>query len=93
MICARSPASTTPIHHRLDITGEVCPLTFVKAKLLLEAMAPGEIAEIRLQGAEPLANVPRALTEDGHEVLSLAAESDGGGPTGPHRLTVRKAGS
>jgi TusA-related sulfurtransferase len=71
----------------LDISAEVCPLTFVKAKLLLERMPKGAVAEIRLAGAEPLENVPRALAEDGHEVLSLLPET---GDSGVHRLTVRK---
>ena len=71
----------------LDISTEVCPLTFVKVKLLLERLPKGAIAEIRLAGAEPLENVPRALTEDGHEVLSLLPETGSGGV---HRLTVRK---
>jgi TusA-related sulfurtransferase len=63
--------------HRLDITSEVCPMTFVKTKLLLERMAPGEIAEVRLKGAEPRDNVLRSVRDHGHEVLALEAESDG----------------
>ncbi|MEQ8195888.1 MAG: sulfurtransferase TusA family protein, partial [Rhodospirillales bacterium] len=61
--------SSLNIDCRLDITGEVCPLTFVKTKLLIERMAPGQIAEIRLRGAEPLENVPRSLGDLGHAVL------------------------
>jgi TusA-related sulfurtransferase len=85
------------VDYFLDITADVCPLTFVRTKLLLERMAPGGVAEIRLGGAEPLANVPRALTLAGHEVLVLEAEdagSDdcaGSDPFRPHRLIVRKA--
>jgi TusA-related sulfurtransferase len=70
----------------LDITRDVCPLTFVKTKLLLERMSPGETAEIRLKGAEPLENVPRSVREHGHEVLSLAAEATGEA----HTLSIRK---
>lgn len=70
----------------LDITSDVCPLTFVKAKLLLERMPQGAVAEIRLQGAEPVENVPRSLEEDGHEILSLTAEAG----SVAHRLRVRK---
>jgi TusA-related sulfurtransferase len=55
----------------LDITGEVCPLTFVRTKLLIERMAPGEIAVLLLRGAEPLANIPRALSAQRHELLEL----------------------
>jgi TusA-related sulfurtransferase len=65
------------VNHVLDITREVCPLTFVKTKLLLERMAPGETAEIRLKGAEPVENVPRSVREHGHDVLSLKREDDG----------------
>ena len=73
----------------LDITGQVCPLTFVHTRLRLERMGPGEVLEIRLKGAEPLANIPRSLADEGHQVLSLELEP---GADGIHRLTVRKAG-
>ena len=70
----------------LDITRDVCPLTFVKTKLLLERMAPGETAEIRLSGKEPLENVPRSVRDHGHEVVSLMPE----GNTAAFLLTIRK---
>jgi TusA-related sulfurtransferase len=73
--------------HRLDITGDVCPMTFVKTKLLLERIGPGETVEIRLTGDEPLSNVPRSVEEHGHAVLSCAPESDG---SAVYRLVVRK---
>ncbi len=57
--------------YRLDITTEVCPLTFVKTKLLLERMQPGDIAIVRLMGGEPLENVPRSIVELGHTIVSL----------------------
>lgn len=72
--------------HLLDITRDVCPLTFVKTKLLLERMSSGETADIRLTGAEPLENVPRSVREHGHEVLSLEPETDGPAYT----LRIRK---
>ena len=70
----------------LDITRDVCPLTFVKTKLLLERMSAGQTAEIRLKGAEPLENVPRSVREHGHDVLSLVPDADGVS----HTLSVRK---
>lgn len=82
-------SDTNNYNHYLDITGEVCPLTFVKTKLILEKMQPGETLEVRLQGAEPLRNVPRSVTELGHEVMSFVAE-DGEGVQGIHRLRIRK---
>ncbi|MBK8908027.1 MAG: sulfurtransferase TusA family protein [Rhodospirillales bacterium] len=75
----------------LDITSEMCPMTFVRTKLLIERMAPGAIAEIRLSGAEPLRNVPRSVSAAGHTVLSLVAENADAGPAGTHRLRIQKA--
>lgn len=81
---------TSKSDRTLDITQEVCPLTFVKAKLAVERIAPGEVLEIRLRGDEPLENVPRSLTDLGHEILSL--EPDPADPAGGvHVLRVRKA--
>ena len=81
--------SIQEIDCRLDITGEVCPLTFVKTKLLVERMATGQIAEVRLQGAEPLENVPRSLKELGHTILSLEPEP-GSSTADIHCLRIRK---
>lgn len=75
--------------HTLDITGEVCPLTFVKTKLLIEKMKVGETLEVRLKGVEPLRNVPKSVRELGHDVLSLLPESGQEGD-GVHRLLLRK---
>ena len=59
----------------IDITKEICPLTFVKTKLLIEKMHPGQIAQIRLSGVEPIKNVPQSIIELGHTILSLEPES------------------
>lgn len=73
----------------IDITSEVCPLTFVKTKLMVERMAVGQTLEVRLNAGEPLENVPRSLAELGHSILSLDLEpTESGG--GVHRLRVRK---
>ena len=61
----------------LDITDKMCPMTFVKTKLLLERMVHGETAEVRLCAGEPLENVPRSLKELGQEVISAEIEIDG----------------
>lgn len=73
----------------LDITADVCPMTFVKTRLLIEKMAPGEEAEIRLAGGEPLENVPASVAELGHTVLGIEREAGSPDP-GIHRLRVRK---
>lgn len=73
----------------LDITTDVCPLTFVKTKLRVERMASGETLEVRLNAGEPLENVPRSLAELGHTILSLEPERTEE-PAGVHRLRVLK---
>ncbi len=71
----------------LDITTQVCPMTFVRCKLTIERMAPGEILEIRLNAGEPLENVPRALAEAGHVVVALTPETPAR-PDGVYRLRI-----
>ena len=80
----------TDTDYYLDITDQICPMTFVKAKLLIEKMEPGQTAEIRLKGHEPLNNVPRSVREFGHDVISLEPESDNTPDDGLHRLIIRK---
>ncbi len=52
----------------LDLTGVVCPMNWVRARLALEEMEPGEILELVLDPGEPLESVPRSAREDGHTV-------------------------
>jgi len=58
--------------------------------LLIERMASGETAEVRLQGHEPLNNVPRSVKEFGHDVVSLDPEDRTVPEDGIHRLIIRK---
>jgi tRNA 2-thiouridine synthesizing protein A len=71
--------------HDIDITGEVCPMTFVRTKLKLERMRPGEVLSVRLRGEEPLRNVPRAARDEGHTILGIDADGD------THIVTIRRA--
>ena len=64
-------------------------MTYVRTKLRLETLAPGELLEVLLRGDEPARNVPRSAREEGHEVVSL--EEEGGGQ-GAWRLVLRKRG-
>jgi TusA-related sulfurtransferase len=52
----------------LDITGVTCPMTWVRTKLELERMTPGEELEVRCREGEALENVPRSAREAGHGV-------------------------
>ncbi|MGY9055826.1 MAG: sulfurtransferase TusA family protein [Alphaproteobacteria bacterium] len=71
----------------LDISDKMCPMTFVKTKLLIERMQAGQTAVVRLRTGEPLENVPRSVTELGHEIVSAVEEKNN-----TWLLTVRKCG-
>ena len=55
----------------LDLRGVVCPINFVKTKLKLEELNPGEILEIIIDAGEPMANVPRSIKEEGHRIIKV----------------------
>ncbi len=61
----------------IDITRDLCPMTFVKTRIALDRMAPGQTLLVRLRGDEPERNVPRTATEQGHAVLERRREADG----------------
>ena len=63
------PAEEQTHHADLDITGETCPMTFVRTRLALDRMQPGEVLRVALKGDEPRRNVPRTAAEQGHAVL------------------------
>lgn len=69
----------------LDITAAVCPMTFVRTRLALDRMQPGQTLLVRLRGEEPARNVPRTAAEQGHAVLSLTPGADG-----THLLLLRR---
>jgi len=62
------------VDERIDITKEICPMTFVKTKLKLESMRSGQILEVSLKDGEPLRNVPRSVKEEGHKILDIRKE-------------------
>ena len=61
---------TTPL---LDITGDVCPMTFVKVRLGLHEIIPSGKLNVRLK-EEALKNVISALKAGGHRVTNVARE-------------------
>ena len=57
---------------QLDITKEHCPMTFVKTKIQLSKLKPGDVLEVLLTEGEPLQNVPRSSREQGFNVLEVS---------------------
>ncbi len=53
----------------LDLRGVICPYNFVKTKLKLETMEAGQVLAVILDDGEPIRNVPRSVSDDGHAVL------------------------
>ncbi len=69
----------------LDITDELCPMTYVRTRLALERLAPGQVLAVTLRGEEPLRNVPASAVRQGHEVLMTEPTA-----SGTVRLLIRR---
>ena len=68
----------------LDLKGVACPFNYVQAKIRLETMKVGQLLEITIDDGEPIENVPKSLTNDGHEITDTKK-------VGQHyRLVIRK---
>ncbi|WP_445680304.1 sulfurtransferase TusA family protein [Radicibacter daui] len=74
----------------LDITAEICPMTFVRTKLLIERMPAGSVCEVLLKGEEPLTNVPASVAELGHQVVSIEKLDERADEEAIWRLVVQK---
>jgi dissimilatory sulfite reductase (desulfoviridin) alpha/beta subunit len=68
----------------LDLLGVCCPMNFVRTKLAIDKIKPGERLEILLDDGEPIINVTRSVKDEGHRVLNVAPEN------GHFRLLVEK---
>ena len=77
-----------PSKQQLDLRGEVCPYTFVRAKLALEELAAGDELELLFDHRPAWASVPRALREEGHVVLFIDPFPDEASAS--FRIAVRK---
>lgn len=61
----------------VNFQGVTCPYNYVKTKLALEEMAPGQILEVIVDDGEPSRNVPRSITQDGQTVVNTYTDNDG----------------
>lgn len=62
-------------------------MTFVRTRLQLDRMGPGQGLEVRFLGREPGENIPRSVRELGHEVIEVAFPE--GGRPGHVRIRIR----
>lgn len=63
---SNSPASTPDA--QMDLRGTPCPINFVRTKLRLQQMAPGQLLEVWLDPGEPIEQVPDSLAMEGHTI-------------------------
>lgn len=61
----------------LDLRGEVCPYTFLKARLALESLPAGSILRVVVDNETSARDVPRGLTGAGHAVLEVIPTGEG----------------
>jgi TusA-related sulfurtransferase len=60
----------------IDLRGTPCPLNFVRTKLKLEKMPPGQLLEVWLDPGEPIEQVPDSLTMAGYTITQIADRTD-----------------
>ena len=72
---------------KIDLRGTACPMNWVRTKLVLEGMAPGQRLEVLLDDGDAIQGVPRSVRAEGHRVLEVAPLADG------FRVLVERAAS
>ncbi len=72
----------------VDLRAYACPITFVKTRIALDRLGPGDVLEVWLSGGEPAESVPRSAAEEGHRVLRV--EPLGRGGAGEVRVLLEK---
>lgn len=60
----------------LDLRGTPCPLNFVRTKLRLNQLPPGQVLEVWLDAGEPIEQVPDSLRMGGYVIHTLQARDD-----------------
>jgi TusA-related sulfurtransferase len=73
-----SPDATNPnpADVSLNLRGTPCPINFVRTKLKLEQMKPGEVLEVWLDPGEPIEQVPDSLRMEDYIVESIDDRGD-----------------
>ena len=86
MSAPQAPAGQIDLADRaIDVTAELCPMTYVRTRLALDRLAPGQVLAVTLKGEEAARNVPATARLQGYLVLLEDAAADG-----IVRLLIRK---
>jgi len=59
----------------IDLSGELCPFTFVRTKLALEDLPIGALLRVVVDHEPATRNIPRSAAEWGQEVLGVTSLS------------------
>ena len=76
---SEDPAADPRAPSTLNLCGEICPFTFVRTKLALEALPIGAVLRVIVDHEPATRNIPRSAAEWGQEVLEVTGI---GGPGG-----------
>ncbi len=61
----------------VDLKGVKCPINFVKAKIEIAKIASGRLLGFYLDNGDPIANVPKSLEAEGHEIINIDDKYEG----------------
>ena len=70
-----SPPTSSSPGSTVDVCGDVCPFTFVRAKLALEALPIGATLRVLVDHEPAVRNLPRSAVEWGQELLGVSVVS------------------
>ncbi len=60
----------------IDVTKEICPITFVKVKIKLESMPSGNNLEVKCKGKEAFDSICKSTLNNGYHILSKTPSPD-----------------
>ncbi len=69
-------STAIPADASLNLRGTPCPINFVRTKLKLEQMNPGQVLEVWLDPGEPIEQVPDSLRMEDYVVESIDDRGD-----------------
>jgi tRNA 2-thiouridine synthesizing protein A len=70
---AAGGSSHAGVDATLDLAGEICPFTFVRTKLALEALPIGALLRVLVDHEPAIRNIPRSAAEWGQQVIGVTA--------------------
>ncbi|HEX3478485.1 MAG TPA: sulfurtransferase TusA family protein, partial [Kofleriaceae bacterium] len=74
----------------IDLGGEICPFTFVRTKLALEALPIGAVLRVIVDHEPATRNIPRSAAAWGQEVLGVTSLGGRAGASATWAIDLRK---